>query len=113
MKVKKSDTISHNLEIKKTLNDVSTVSILGEVLYNDTVEYFSYNYTTFTYQREKKIDFDEVWIAPLIIVLVILVTIFIYLILHFIKKQRKKINGNGNEDQGKFVNNSFGENQNI
>ena len=101
------------MEINTKLNDVSTVSIIGEVLYNDTVEYFSYNYTTFSYKRDKIIEFDEVWIAPLIIVLVILVAIFIYLILHSIKNQKKQINGNGNEDQGKFVNNSIGENQNI
>ena len=109
----KNDIISHNMEINTKLNDVSTVSIIGEVLYNDTVEYFSYNYTTFSYKRDKIIEFDEVWIAPLIIVLVILVAIFIYLILHSIKNQKKQINGNGNEDQGKFVNNSIGENQNI
>ena len=109
----KNDIISQNMEINTKLNDVSTVSIIGEVLYNDTVEYFSYNYTTFSYKRDKIIEFDEVWIAPLIIVLVILVAIFIYLILHSIKNQKKQINGNGNEDQGKFVNNSIGENQNI
>ena len=114
----KKEKIQHNLDFNfgKDYGEF-TVSILGEVLYNDNVEYFSYNYKTFPLKNPKIIEFDEAWIAPLIIVLIILITIFIYLIIQFIKNKKKKNNEdenkNGNEDQGKFVNNSIGENQNV
>ena len=103
----KQDKVKYDLIFDNLNNGEFSISIIGEVIYNDTVEYFSYHYATFHVKPPKDIEFDEVWIAPLVIVLVILVGIFLYLVHNYIQSKKKKIadkNENGGEDKGKFVN---------
>ena len=90
---KKSNQITYNFECGEDLDfgDYS-ISVLGEVYYNDNVEYFSYDLFKFSIIKDKTKEFDITWIAPLIFVIVVFIIIVSFIIKHCISSKKEKKN---------------------
>ena len=81
------------------------ISVIGEVSYNDTVEYFAFENVNFRIPQTRQIDYDETFTVTLIIFILIMVAIIAYITLKIIFKikNKKKNNNDGKEDKGKLL----------
>ena len=102
---KKENQISYDFDCGKELSygDYS-ISVLGEVYYNDNVEYFAYNLSKFSVRNEKPKKFDETWFAPLIFVIVVFLVISFFIIKHCINSKKEKKN---NPSEGTLLTNKI------
>ena len=80
-------------------------SIIAEVYYNESFEYFFYGLKKCDKENNKTIKFDSSWIAPLVIVILIFILLVAYLIKAYIN-QKKEIKTNNSEDR-KFLTNKI------
>ena len=89
---KKSNKTTYLLEFGKLDYGDYSISVLGEIYYNDNVEYFSYNLYTFNIIKVKETNFDYTWFAPLSFVIVVFIILVACIIKHCIriKKEKKK-----------------------
>ena len=94
------ETPQHNKSNNKTFNYIVNfgylkketyfINIIGEVTFNDSVEYLSYNYTTFRLSNIDNSIFDQNWIIPLVFVLLMFCAIAGYIIYFNIKKYKQE-----------------------
>jgi len=82
-----------------------SLSIVGEVFYNDNVEYFSYDYMSLMVKKKKNVEFDSYWIYPLVMVVLLFIVILLFLIRAYIKRKNET-----NNDTGKFLLNKVKDN---
>ena len=81
------------------------ICVIGEVYYNDNIEYFTYKFDTYLKKKPKHIEFDKNWVYPLIIVVLIFVVVVFFLIRAYIKRRNET-----NNDTGKFLLNKVKDN---
>ena len=85
------------------------LSIIGEIYYNESVEYFFVGSEKFEHITEKPIKFDKTWIIALVLVIIIFIIIVLYLIKAYInkKKEKKEKKTKISDDNGKFLKNKI------
>ena len=87
---KKEETFSCEIPFGNLDNGDHSISVLGEVYYNDNVEYFSYDFEKFNVSEPKDIAFDVTWIYPLIFVILVFIIIVLVLIKSYINSKNEK-----------------------
>ena len=90
----KKDTIKYHINFGKLLKSKYYISILGEIINDNNVEYFTYNYIQFiakTFSKEH--TFDYTWIIVLIILFLALIFATYFLIKVFIKIRNENDKG--------------------
>ena len=65
------------------------LSIIGEISYNDTVEYFAFHSggDNLRIMEEQKPEFDYTWVYVLVTLVVILILLIVYLVRYHIKNK--------------------------
>ena len=87
---KKEETFSCEIPFGNLDNGDHSISVLGEVYYNDNVEYFSYDFEKFNVSEPKDVAFDVTWIYPLIFVILVFIIIVLVLIKSYINSKNEK-----------------------
>jgi hypothetical protein len=77
----KLDELSYDIDFGRLDNGEYCVSVIGEVHYNDNIEYFNYKYKSFDVKPLKNPEFDGFWFIPLSIVIATIVALVAYLII--------------------------------
>jgi hypothetical protein len=67
------------------------ISVIGEVYYDENVEFYNYDYSTFIFQKERAAAlFDKFWVLPLCLLIVIFLIIVVYLIIAYRNMKKRK-----------------------
>ena len=77
----KLEELSYDIDFGRLDNGEYCVSVIGEVHYNDNIEYFNYKYKSFDVKPLKNPEFDGFWFIPLSIVIATIVALVAYLII--------------------------------
>jgi hypothetical protein len=77
----KLEELSYDIDFGRLDNGEYCVSVIGEVYYNDNIEYFNYKYKSFDVKPLKNPEFDGFWFIPLSIVIATIVALGAYLII--------------------------------
>ena len=102
------DKLEYNIEFGNLSYAEFCICIIGEIYYNDNIEYFTYDFDTYIKKKPKKIEFDEYWIYPLVIIVLIFLVVVLFLIRALIKRRNET-----NNETGKFLLNKVKDNNNI
>ena len=85
-----NETLEYEITFGNKSYGEYSIKCLAEVSYNDSIEYFSYIYDSFTYYPIKPISFDSTWIIILIFILLVFIILILYLVKAFIENKKEK-----------------------
>ena len=82
--------ITYNISFNNLDTKMFYVSIIGSVIYKNTIEYFAFEPKTFKIKKPESIDFEKNWITPLVIIILIFVFLISYITYKCIEKRKQK-----------------------
>jgi len=87
---KSNDTFNYTVNFGHIKKGTYFINVIGEVTFEDSVEYLSYNYTKFRLNTTVETKFEQNWIIPLVLVLLMFCVIVAYIIYYNVKKCKQK-----------------------
>ena len=83
------DEVEYNISFGKLEYGQYYISIIGEVIFNDTIEYFAFQHkeNVFRIIDPQNFDFDITWVIVLVVLIIIMLLLIAYIVRYCIKNK--------------------------